>query len=227
MPNSSANEERELLPLSYLSDYGYCPRRCALHLLEQVWVENEYTAAGRAEHERVHTVGIERRGTQINLYEFSVFSRQLGVSGFCDCVELNEDPNGISLPFGSERYTMYPVEYKHGIVRNEPEYRVQLCAQAMCLEERYGCMIPRGALFFIDAHRRDEVMLTEELRGETRRIASELADLSENAIFPTAVYGAKCKKCSLYEICQPKVAQCADTYCRNLWNLATSEEELP
>ncbi|MEG1407784.1 MAG: hypothetical protein RSD23_07985, partial [Ruthenibacterium sp.] len=86
MPSSSA--ERELLPLSYLSQYGYCPRRCALLLLEQVWTENEYTAAGRAEHERVHTTRIERRGDLITLYEFPVFSRDLGVSGFCDCVEL-------------------------------------------------------------------------------------------------------------------------------------------
>ncbi|MEG0597900.1 MAG: CRISPR-associated protein Cas4, partial [Oscillospiraceae bacterium] len=110
MPSSSA-EERELLPLSYLSQYGYCPRRCALLLLEQVWIENEYTAAGRAEHERVHTHRIERRGDRVTLYEFPVFSRKMGVSGLCDCVELHEDAAGVPVPFGEGKYTFYPVEY--------------------------------------------------------------------------------------------------------------------
>ncbi|MEG0167304.1 MAG: CRISPR-associated protein Cas4 [Ruthenibacterium sp.] len=223
----SSSDEHELLPLSYLSQYGYCPRRCALLLLEQVWTENEYTAAGRAEHERVHTTRIERRGDLITLYEFPVFSRDLGVSGFCDCVELRVDSNGVPLPFGKDSYMLYPVEYKHGVVRDEREYQIQLCAQAMSLEERYGCVIPDGALFFIDAHRRDEVLFTPELRAETRRIAAALSDLSEHMVFPAAEYGPKCKKCSLSETCQPRVAQSAGAYCRNLWSLATSKEELP
>lgn len=226
MPSSST-EERELLPLSYLSQYGYCPRRCALLLLEQVWIENEYTAAGRAEHERVHTHRIERRGDRVTLYEFPVFSRKMGVSGLCDCVELHEDAAGVPVPFGEGKYTFYPVEYKHGVVRDEREYQLQLCAQAMCLEERYGCSIPRGALFFIDAHRRDEVEFTPELRAETKRIAVALSDLSERAVFPVAVYSPKCKKCSLAEACQPRVAQSATAYCRKLWDFATGEEELP
>lgn len=222
----SSSDEHELLPLSYLSQYGYCPRRCALLLLEQVWIENEYTAAGRAEHERVHTARIERRGDLITLYEFPVFSRALGVSGFCDCVELHADINGVTLPFGKDKYTIYPVEYKHGVVRDEREYQIQLCAQAMSLEERYGCAIHSGALFFIDAHRRDEVLFTPELRAETNRIAVALSDLSASTVFPVAEYGPKCKKCSLLETCQPRVAQFAGTYCGNLWSLATSKEEL-
>ncbi|MEG2259725.1 MAG: Dna2/Cas4 domain-containing protein, partial [Oscillospiraceae bacterium] len=91
MPNSSA--DRELLPLSYIAQYGYCPRRCALLMIERVWSENEYTAAGRAEHERVHTQRVERRGSHINLYELPVFSRSLGITGFCDCVEARASEN--------------------------------------------------------------------------------------------------------------------------------------
>lgn len=86
MRNCSAESERELLPLSWLAQYGYCPRRCALLALDQVWNENEFTAEGRAQHQRVHTARVERRGAQIFLYEQPVFSRTLGVSGLCDCV---------------------------------------------------------------------------------------------------------------------------------------------
>lgn len=225
MPSSSS--DNELLPLSYLSQFGYCPRRCALLLLEQVWIENEYTAAGRMEHERVHTARIERRGNLITLYEFPVFSRDLGVSGLCDCVELHTDINGVNLPFGKDKYMLYPIEYKHGVVRDEREYQIQLCAQAMSLEERYGCVIHDGALFFIDAHRREKVLFTPELRAETKQIAVALFDLSTSAIFPVAKYGPKCKKCSLIEVCQPRVAQSAGTYCSKLWSLATSKEEVP
>ncbi|MEG2259724.1 MAG: CRISPR-associated protein Cas4, partial [Oscillospiraceae bacterium] len=112
-------------------------------------------------------------------------------------------------PFGAESYVLYPVEYKHGVVRNEPEYRMQLCAQAISLEEQYHCVIPYGALFFIDAHRRDEVEFTQELRADTRHVAEQLSILSDNGIFPSAEFGAKCKKCSLFEHCQPKVRRSA------------------
>ena len=140
MQSYSAESERELFPLSWLTQYGYCPRRCGLMALEQLWTESADTAAGRAQHERVHTARIERRSGQMNLYELPVFSRSLGVNGKCDCVEALETPDGVELPYGQGRYRLYPVEYKHGVVRDEEEYQIQLCAQAMCLEEQFGCI---------------------------------------------------------------------------------------
>ena len=223
MQSYSAESERELFPLSWLTQYGYCPRRCGLMALEQLWTESADTAAGRAQHERVHTARIERRSGQMNLYELPVFSRSLGVNGKCDCVEALETPDGVELPYGQGRYRLYPVEYKHGVVRDEEEYQIQLCAQAMCLEEQLGCIIPAGAIFYINAHRRDEVALTESLREKTRQTAEAVAELLLCQEVPAPHYSAKCKKCSMREDCQPKLKRSAANYCRDLWETARED----
>lgn len=218
MQNSSEDESRELFPLSWLSQYGYCKRRCSLLALEQIWQENEYTAAGRMQHKRVHTGRTEKRGDVIHIFEMPVFSRRLGVSGFCDCVEAHPSLCGASIPNGKGKYTLYPVEYKHGVVRDEEEYHLQLCAQAICLEERFHVQISAGAVFFIDAHRRDEVLFSEALRDQTWKTAKEISDLVEKQELIPAKYSAKCKKCSMQEICQPKVKSSARSYSDGLWN---------
>ncbi len=219
----SEDESGELFPLSWLSQYGYCKRRCSLLALEQIWQENEYTAAGRMQHKRVHTGRTEQRGDVIHIFEMPVFSRRLGVSGFCDCVEAHPSLSGVSIPYGEGKYTFYPVEYKHGVVRDEEEYHLQLCAQAICLEERFGVQIPAGAIFFIDAHRRDEVLLSQELREQTWQTAKEIADMVESQKLVPAVYSAKCKKCSLREACQPKIRHSAQSYSEGLWDEAVKE----
>lgn len=225
MQNFSKDEFRELFPLSWLSQYGYCKRRCSLLALEQIWQENEYTAAGRLQHKRVHTGRTEKRGDIIYIFEMPVFSRRLGVSGFCDCVEAHPSPSGNSIPYGDEKYIFYPVEYKHGIVRDEEEYHLQLCAQAICLEERFDMQIPAGAIFFIDAHRRDEILFSEKLRDQTWKTAKEISDLIESQKPVPAVYSAKCKKCSLREACQPRIRCSAHSYSESLWDEAAKEIE--
>ena len=150
------DDEQEYLPLSWLSQADYCLRRAALLLNERVWVENVETAKGRAEHERVHTQRVERRGDFVKLYENSVFSDEMQISGKCDCIEAVRDENGCTIPAVD-----FPVEYKHGKIRDESEYKIQLCAEAMCLEEMYHTTIPAGALFYITAHRRVDVELDE------------------------------------------------------------------
>lgn len=224
MRNCSDESERELFPLSWLSQYGYCPRRCGLLAIEQVWEENADTASGRAQHGRVHTARIERRGTRLSLFELPVFSRSLGVSGKCDCVEAELSDHGVPLPYGSGKYTLYPVEYKHGLVRDETEYQVQLCAQAMCLEEQFGAAIPSGAIFYIGAHRRDEVLFTPELRALTRQIADNVFNLLISATVPPAVYSAKCRRCSLLDSCNPKLKRSAQSYCHSVWREATEDQ---
>lgn len=225
MQSFSEDESRELFPLSWLSQYGYCKRRCSLLALEQIWQENEYTAAGRMQHKRVHTARTQQRGDVIHIFEMPVFSRRLGVSGLCDCVEAHPSPSGASIPYGEGAYTFFPVEYKHGVVRDEEEYHLQLCGQAICLEERFGVQIPAGAIFFIDAHRRDEVLFSQELREQTWQTAKEIADMVESAKLIPAVYGAKCRKCSLREACQPKIKKSARSYSDGLWDEAVKEME--
>lgn len=225
MQNFSGEESKELFPLSWLAQYGYCKRRCCLLALEQVWQENEYTAAGRIQHQRVHTARTEQRGDVLYIFEMPVFSRRLGVSGLCDCVEAHLSPTGVQIPYGEGKYIFYPVEYKHGVVRDEEEYHLQLCAQAICLEERFGAQILAGAIFFIDAHRRDEVLLSEKLREKTWETAKKIADLIENQKMVPAVYSAKCKKCSLKEVCQPKIKQSSRRYSDDLWDEVVKEME--
>ncbi len=222
MPSFSA--EQELFPLSWLSQYGYCPRRCGLLALDQAWLENEETAAGRLQHQRVHTARVERKGEDLLLYELNVFSRSLGVNGKCDCVEAHAAPDGVALPYGAGRFRLYPVEYKHGSVRKgEEEYHIQLCAQAMCLEEQFGGNIPAGAIFYINSHRRDEVAMTPALREKTVETAQKVQALLTQDTLPTGRYSAKCKKCSMLSVCQPQWKHTAKSYCRSLWQLALGE----
>jgi len=219
-----SGQEQELFPLSWLSQYGYCPRRCGLLALDEAWEENEETSAGRVGHQRAHTARIERHENRLELYDLPVFSRRLGVNGKCDCVEAQASPEGISLPYGEGRYVLYPVEYKHGVVRDEREYHIQLCAQALCLEEQFGGHIARGAIFFINAHRRDEVTLDEGLRAETCEVAEAVRQMLEKGEIPPAKYSAKCKKCSMREYCQPRMKHSAASYCDALWKLALEED---
>lgn len=206
----------DAIPLSSLSQYGYCPRRAGLLLLEQAWAENEYTASGRAQHERVHDAGIERRGDLLLLYDYAIGSEVLGLNGKCDCVEARVSAQGMPLPFAQGLYALYPIEYKHGVVRDEREYQLQLCAQAMCLEEMYKATIPCGALYFTDAHRRDEVPFTPALRAQVIESARALQTMLESLRVPPPAYAAKCKKCSMLELCEPKLPRGADAYVRRM-----------
>lgn len=220
----SSSADRELLPLSWVSQWGYCPRRCGLLAIERLWQDNEYTAAGSISHTRAHETRMERRSGMILLYNLGVYSHDLGISGLCDCVEARETPGGAPLPFGTGRYALYPVEYKHGEVRDEPEYQMQLCAQAMCLEAQYGCTIERGALFFASDHRRDEIRLTDDLRRRTREAIDAVSRMVESGQIPRAVYGAKCRKCSMRDLCQPKMKPTSAAYNRQLLRHLTDED---
>lgn len=206
----------EHLPLSYLSQMGYCPRRVGLLLNERVWLESADTAKGRKEHESVHTQRIERRGREIKLFEYAVFSDALGISGKCDLVEARKDSSGCRIPPAEFPVLLYPVEYKHGKLRNEQEYNIQLCAQAMCLEEMYHTAIPEGAIFYLSSHRRQTVVLDEPLRHLVRETAEELHRIRDTLSIPAARYSEKCQRCSLQEYCQPGVSRSARAYCEQL-----------
>ena len=208
--------DAEYLPLSYLSQLGYCPRRVGLLLNERVWLESADTAKGRREPESVHTRRIERRGRELKLFEYPVASNDLGVSGKCDLIEAQEDPAGCRIPAVDFPVLLYPVEYKHGKLRDEQEYEIQLCAQAMCLEEVYHTTIAEGAIFYISSHRRQRVVLDEPLRRLVLETAKELHHIRESLSVPAARYSEKCKRCSLLEYCMPAVGHSARAYCQKL-----------
>lgn len=206
--------EAESLPLSLVSQYAYCPRRAALIMLERVWDENEYTAAGRLEHDRVHESRVEKRGGFLKLYDFVVSSDSMMLFGKCDCIEARlTEKEGAVLPSQDGKYLLYPIEYKHGRLRkNEEEYMLQLCAQALCLEEMFSVRISEGALFFVDAHKRLEVCFTDGLRGHTRETAAGLHECFDGRLLPPASAGPKCNKCSMRDLCLPRLPRSARGY---------------
>lgn len=218
--------EWEAIPLSRLSHAGYCLRRAALLTNEQLWSENAETAKGREEHKRVHTSRIERRGDTLALYEYDVFCAELNIGGKCDCIEAVRDENGCRIPAAAFPVRLYPVEYKHGKVREEEEYELQLCAQAMCLEEMYDTHIPEGAIFYISSHRRKEVQFTDTLRQRVRETVEQMEDIRRNYTIPPPRPGPKCKRCSLRDLCLPDTRRTAAEYCKKLAQEAMEVEEL-
>lgn len=206
----------EYLPLSYLSQADYCLRRAGLLLNERVWMENSDTAKGRKEHEKVHAQRMERRGSEAKLFEYPVFSNILGISGKCDLLEARQSPCGCKIPALEFPVCLYPVEYKHGKLREEREYEIQLCAQAICLEEMYHTSIPEGAIFYISSHRRKTVVFTEDLRRMVFGTAKELHRLRETLFVPAAEQSDRCRRCSLLEYCMPGTPKSAGKYCEGL-----------
>lgn len=209
-------DEEEYLPLSGLSQADYCLRRAAILLNERFWEESSDTAKGRAEHERVHTQRVERRKDEIKLYENTVFSDKLHLIGKCDCIEAVRDESGCMFPAADFPVKLYPVEFKHGKLRSEREYEIQLCAQAICLEEMYNTNIKKGALFYITSHRRLEIEFTDELRQIVCETARKLRHIRNEFLIPEAVYEPKCLKCSIKEYCMPRAKRSARSYCAAL-----------
>ena len=191
--------ERELIPISALNQYSYCPRRCALIHIEQAWTENRFTAEGRIMHEHVHDESRESRGDVRIDYGVSLRSWRLGLIGKADVVEFHRRPDGSWLPF--------PVEYKRGKPKADDCDKVQLCAQAICLEEMLSVAIPEGALFYGQTRHRLDVVFDEALRRETEETAQRAHDLIAAGRTPPPVYEKRCESCSLMAECLPKTIQ--------------------
>ncbi len=184
--------ECEALPLSLLNDYLYCRRRAALKVVEGWRSANQHTARGDIAHEHADLRGYEvTKGVKL-LRALPVFSDRLGLNGKCDIVE--ERPDG----------TFFPVEFKLGKRRQWENDDVQLCAQALCLEEMFHTAIPGGAVFHADSKRRREVEFTHALRALTEQTITELHVLLTSTAIPRAEFREACEECSLYDICLPK-----------------------
>lgn len=226
MKSGSAVDEWETIPISRLSQAGYCLRRAALITNEQLWSESSDTAKGRLEHDRVHDRRIEKRGDIICLYEYEVFSQRLGISGKCDCIEAVVCEDGCRIPSSERPVRLYPIEYKHGKLRDEEEYELQVCAQAMCLEDMYDTSIEEGAIFYTSSHRRQTVCFTPELREKVLATIAAVDDMRRSYTIPKARYDTKCKRCSMYDLCRPDMGSVAKSYCEALTREAIESEEL-
>ena len=203
--------EDEYLLMSGLQHFVFCRRQWALIHLEQQWSENLRTAEGRLEHARCHdTTQTERRGSLLITRGMRVVSHRLRMTGACDVVEFRADPEGIPLQNTEERWQPSPVEYKHGREKETDADRVQLCAQAMALEEMLVCEIPEGALFYEETRRRERVALTPELRQTTLALAEEMNRYFARGYTPKVKPGKHCNACSLKALCLPVLCRRAD-----------------
>jgi CRISPR-associated exonuclease Cas4 len=194
--------EDELVALSALQHFVVCQRQCALIHLENCWIENVRTAEGRLLHERADRGGAEIRAGVRRAFGVPLRSLALGLSGRADMVEFYPAPGGgPDIPF--------PVEFKRGKQKQGDEDRIQLCAQALCLEEMLAIAIPAGALFYGERRRRTDVIFDPTLRARTKEMAAGVHALMRAGITPQPPQSAPCAQCSLRPACRPEAFRAA------------------
>jgi CRISPR-associated exonuclease Cas4 len=193
MANSVSEADDDALPISGLQHLAFCPRQWALIHLEQVWVENVRTAEGRLLHERADLPGESRRASVRTVRGMWLRSERLRLTGRADIVEFRPAP--------------YPVEYKRGKRKPNDCDTVQLCAQALCLEEMLQTNIFQGAIFYGDPRRRLEVEFNSELRARTEELVAKMHRMYQSRETPAAQPGPYCRSCSLVDVCLPLVTE--------------------
>lgn len=180
------------LMLSALQHWSYCPRQCALIHLEQAFADNVHTQRGNAAHERVDTAGFETFEGVRSERALPVWSERLGLIGKCDVVEFHPDGR------------IYPVEYKHGRKRTQVHDDLQLAAQALCLEDMFDRPVTSGAIYHHSSRRRREIFITAALRLQVMDCITAIRAMLASGTLPPPANDARCKECSLNEICQPQ-----------------------
>ena len=194
----------ELLPLSGIQHFYFCRRQWALIHVERQWQENRLTAEGRAMHDRADDPFFsEVREGKIIARAMPIASYRLGLTGVCDVVEFVPSSDGICLQNRKGTYRPIPVEYKRGKEKKDACDEVQLCAQAICLEEMLSIDIPQGYFFYGEVRRRVEILLTEELRVLVQKISREMHQYFERGYTPQVKPSKACQSCSLQDICLP------------------------
>ena len=198
--------EEDYLMLSGIQHFAFCRRQWAMIHIEQQWAENYRTTAGELMHKKAHDAdSFEKRGDLLIIRGMRISSRNLGLSGQCDVVEFHQDENGVSL-FGYDgKWKPIPVEYKRGTPKENNADELQLCAQAMCLEEMLQVYVQDGYLYYGENRRRSHVDFTDSLREEVRNAAKEMHELFQRGYTPNVKPTKKCKACSLENLCLPKL----------------------
>ena len=198
--------EEDYLMLSGIQHFAFCRRQWAMIHIEQQWADNYRTTAGELMHKKAHDEGsFEKRGNILTIRGMRISSRELGLSGQCDVVEFHQDQNGVSL-FGYDgKWNPVPVEYKRGAPKENNADELQLCAQAICLEEMFQIDIKEGYLYYGENRRRSHVEFTDTLRDEVKKAANEMHDLFQKGYTPKVKPYKKCKASSLQKLCVPKL----------------------
>lgn len=215
-------DEDDLLPISALQHFVFCPRRCALVHIEQVWMENQLTVEGDLIHERVDELGRESRVTLVVTHGLAIRSLRHGITGKVDVVEFRltaDAQEGCTLAGKEGHWTPYPIEYKRGSPRRGFGDDIQVCAQALCLEEMLGGSVPAGAIYYASTRKRREIAFESPLRTQTATAISGLRSLIAAGVTPAPVYEKKCDTCSLIDLCQPKLPVSGDYVTRYLQGL--------
>lgn len=195
------------IPLSALQHWSYCPRQCALIHVEQAFADNVYTARGNAAHAKVDEPRAELAGTVRIERAMPLWCYRLGLVGRADLVEF--DVHG----------TPYPVEYKHGPRRQRIHDDLQLAAQALCLEEMTGKPVPLGAIYHFSSRRRREVVVDAALRRKVEEATVAVRGMFTAGNLPPPVNDARCRHCSLIELCQPEILAANQRYHAQLLEL--------
>lgn len=237
--DQAAYSEDDLLPISALQHLAFCERQCALIHVEGQWEQNRLTVEGAYLHDRAHEPDVEMRSDVRLCRGLNLHCFRLGLVGKADMVEFHRveqgpevepcatGPPGVVLPGLPGRWQPYPVEYKRGKPKPDLCDEVQLCAQALCLEEMLQAAVPRGALYYGLPRRRQEVVLDAALRAETERLCVRLREMITAAETPPAHHGKKCRNCSLVDLCLPAYADgrhSAKRYLeRELWEVLATE----
>lgn len=199
--------------LSALQHYLFCPRQCALIHVEGVWNENYLTVSGRHLHERVDRKETETRKDVHLATSLRLLSDRFGLTGVADMVEFHRqsepcDASGICvaarLPGRVGFWRPLPVEYKRGAPKSHRADEVQLCAQALCLEEMLDVSIKAGALFYGETRRRTDIEFDAELRALTEGVVAKVHELIDTGITPPPVLTKGCKACSMLDLCRPE-----------------------
>jgi CRISPR-associated exonuclease Cas4 len=214
------SESDDTVAISALQHFVYCSRQAALIHVERVWADNGLTVRGQIVHDRAHDPGQDqRRGVRV-VRALGLRSRRLGIVGVADCVEWIRRADGKEHP--------RPVETKRGPVMGRRADQVQVCAQALCLEEMTGLSVDFGLLFYATSHRRVEVALGAELRQFTEEVVRRVRRLLSTGETPPPEPGPKCRRCSLVDLCQPEILSRRGNgarYLRRLYETANDPAE--
>lgn len=193
--------EIDLIPISALQHIAYCPRQFALIHVEQVWAENFFTAHGQLLHQRVDSGEVEQRGQVRYERSVSVLSERLGITGKLDLLEITGSADGSNLKY-------FPVEYKRGKHKIQDWDRIQLCAQALCLEDMRGVSVTEGALWYQQERKREQVMIDAPLRELTLHMIAQARAILDTRKTPAPTNDkTRCKACSLVDLCMPDMAR--------------------
>ena len=202
----------DYLLISGIQHFSFCRRQWALIHIENLWNENGLTAEGEIIHKRVHDDDIlDIRNGVLTIRGLQVRSDKLKAHGVCDAVEFIPDPKGIKLNKREGTWRVYPVEYKHGHSKANDCDRLQVCAQAICLEEMFYCDIPEACLYYAATRHREKVVLDLPLRQKVFAMLNEMRGYMEKGYTPKVKPGKSCDKCSLENVCMPEMLKCKAT----------------